>query len=84
MMNPPFDQCTSDPIKPTRFGPNRVAAYIQGNGRGDFLASEATAASKHPRRSNLTPDFKPVTSITYPCTYCLYGMEAFGCLGGQI
>ena len=32
---------------------------------GDFLASEATTASKQPRRSDLTSDLKSVTSITY-------------------
>ena len=30
-----------------------------------LAASEATTASKQPRRSNLTPDFKSVTSIIY-------------------
>ena len=32
--------------KGTRYRPNRTAADIQRNGRGDFLASEATAASE--------------------------------------
>ena len=39
--------------------------------RGDFLDSEATAASKQPRRSNLTTDLKSVTSITYISMYIL-------------
>ena len=30
-----------------------------------MAASEATTASKQPQRSNLTSDFKSVTSITY-------------------
>ena len=37
-----------------------------------LAAFEATTMSKQPWRSNLTPDLKSVTSITYlSCAYCL-------------
>ena len=101
-------QYNSWELKKTRYGPNRPAADIQGNGKGWFLglwghcslqtasevksdnrfeisdldylhihvhlaymvwtllaASEATMASKQPRRSDLISDLKSVTSITY-------------------
>ena len=46
---------------------------------GFLVASEATTASKRPRRSDLTSDLKSVTSITYisMCIYCLYVLDPF-------
>ena len=42
--------------------PNKLLAYMVW---AILAASEATTASKQPWRSNLTPDSKLVTSITY-------------------